>query len=235
MAIGAPLLLLFMTLGLGKRRICEQTGTSHEVQAMNNIGPDVVVCLSTNSLRLPNNRDVPLACIYPLVLQGITSCFCVVQDGNNSFHRLRTDVREQKEKNKHVNQLTSFIDLLRRRKENKSQKKQRRIQWGDIDRLRTMYNASGASVSVLRQGRNRLIEFCLRFCLANAYINSNTAEGENDVFVSSFEADPRDLLSSQALAVVVVAVVVASTFSSACGKSLKKTDAAVDFCVRQVD
>ena len=218
MAIEAPLLLLFMTLGLGKRRIREQTGTSREVQAMNNIGPDVVVCLSTNSLRLPNNKDVPLACIYPLVLQRITSCFCVVQDGNNSFHRLGTDVREQKEKNKHVNQRTSFIDLLRRRRNNVWFSGETSIDWELCTTRRTP-----ASLR-LHQGRNRLIEFCLRFCLANAYINSNTAEGENDVFVSSFEADPRDLLSSQALAVVVV--VVDRTFSSACGKSLKKTDGA---------
>ena len=73
-----PPLVPFMNLGLSQRRICEQTGTSRQVWAMNNIGPDVVVCLLTNFLRLPNNKDVPLACVYPLVLQRITSRFCVV-------------------------------------------------------------------------------------------------------------------------------------------------------------
>jgi hypothetical protein len=73
-----------------------------------------------------------------------------------------------------------------------------------------MYSWSG----IFHQGLNRLIEFCLRFCRANAYINSKTDEGENDVFVSLCEGNPIDLLSSNV-------VTVGKIFSSVCGKSLK--------------
>jgi len=70
-------------------------------------------------------------------------------------------------------------------------------------------------VGRFHQGLNKLIEFCLRFCRANAYINSNTDDGENAVFVSLFIVDPMDLLSSSV-------VTVGKIFSSVCGKSLKK-------------
>jgi len=73
-----------------------------------------------------------------------------------------------------------------------------------------MYNFVGK----FHQGLNKLIEFCLRFCRANAYINSNTDDGENEVFVSLLIVNPMDLLSSNV-------VTVGKIFSSVCGKSLK--------------
>lgn len=81
-----------------------------------------------------------------------------------------------------------------------------------------MYNIVGRRFSY---GLNKLIEFCLRFCRANAYINSKTDEGENDVFVSSLTVGPIDLVSS----------IVGKIFSSVCGKSLqnKKKEVHHDF------
>lgn len=76
-----------------------------------------------------------------------------------------------------------------------------------------MYNKSGGSVS--DQGLNKLIELCLRFCRANAYISSKTDEGENDVLVSLFECVPNDFVSSNA-------VTVGKILSSVCGKSLNE-------------
>jgi hypothetical protein len=70
-------------------------------------------------------------------------------------------------------------------------------------------------VGIIHQGLNRLNAFCRRFCRANAYINSNTDDGENNVLVSSFETDPIGLLSSNV-------GTVGKIFSSVCGKSLKK-------------
>ncbi len=111
-----------------------------------------------------------------------------------------------KKKPRGKKQIISFLDLLR----NKKEKKRNQIRNNELFSIDIC--TSICREKIFHDDLNKLIEFNLRFCRANAYISSNTDDGENKLFVSSCPAS--DLLSS-------TVVIVGKIFSSVCGKSLK--------------